>query len=342
MACGVLTYDAFECQLCGICCRKQKVVLLTLDDIYRLSDKLGLKPGAFYKKYCLRSGRFNSDSIPRIYLKTEGGCPFLKDNMCSVHDAKPIVCAENPFYYVESSLAAYRVFGIIQDECCISRMPYDTVTKGDVERLIDMEILVKATDDYMACYGKFDERTAAEHREQSMADLKNKSIRAEVNTTLLDQAIRREDMCRNDPYYKGAMGMYLSGFYRKYLDTVEQAKKDHKYVISLQPSALGVVDGLITLVLFNEDYKAVKKALNSHMDADIHTKLSFDDEMEYLILTIPVGDGVTLFYYHTDPENKNLIKRTPGKLLIDFREEKGGHFVYRGNDTDAWLTEPSR
>jgi Fe-S-cluster containining protein len=317
-------------------------VLLTLDDIFRLSEKLGLKPGAFYKKYCLRSGRFNSDAIPRIYLKTEGGCPFLKDGMCSVHDAKPVVCAENPFYYVESSLAAYRVFGIIQDECCISLMPYDTVTKGDVERLIDMEILVKATDDYMVRYGKFDEKTAAEYREQSLSDLKNKSIRAETYTTLLDQAIRREDMCRNDPYYKGAMGMYLSGFYRKYFDMVKQAKKDHKNVLSFQPSALGVIDGVITLVLFNEDYKAVKNALNGHKDADIHIKLTFDNEMEYLLVTIPDGDRVVLFYYHTDRENKNLIKRTPGKLLIDFREEKGGHFVFRGNDADAWLTEPSQ
>lgn len=338
MACGVLTFDEFKCRQCGICCKKQKVVLLTLEDVYRLANKIDMKPEAFYKRYCLRSRRFNSDGRSRIYLKAEGGCPFLKDNACSIHEVKPVVCAQNPFYYTESSLAAYRVFGIIQDECCISRMPYDTVTKGDTERLIDMEILVKATDDYLARYGKFDERTAAAYREKALNDLKDQGLRAAIYTELLDQAIRREDMCRNDPYYKGAMGMYLSGFYRKYLDTVEQAKTQYKHVITFQPSALGVVEGRMAIVLFNDDYKTVKKALSNKADADIHTKLSSLDGVDYLIVSIPYGDNVVLFYYHTDAEGKKMIRRIPGKLLIDFREEKGGHFVYEGKDTDGWLT----
>jgi len=40
MASGVLTYDDFQCIRCGTCCKKQKVVLLTIYDIFRLSDKL--------------------------------------------------------------------------------------------------------------------------------------------------------------------------------------------------------------------------------------------------------------------------------------------------------------
>jgi uncharacterized protein len=341
MASGVLTYDEFKCRRCGACCKNQKAVLLTLDDIFRLSERLGMQPGVFYKRYCLRSGKFSFDNILRIYLKTEGGCPFLQDGLCSVYDARPIVCAVNPFYYFESSLAAYRVLSLTQDECSLSAMPYDMITKGDVERLVDMDILVGATDEYMDRYGKFDKVAAAAYREKSLRELHDKSRRSVAYAALLDQAVHREDSCRNDTYYIGAMGMYLSGFYRKYLETVEQVKKEYRHVVAFQPSALGVVDGQITVMLSNKEYLAVKKALGSLKEAEIHTTRMVKDEIQYLIMSISNSDIVVLFYYYADPEKMKLIQRTPGELLIDFREEKGGHFIFRGTDADAWLTEDS-
>jgi len=50
---------------------------------------------------------------------------------------------------MEASLAAYKVFGIIEDECRINEYSYDTMVKGDNERLVDMDILVNATDEYI-------------------------------------------------------------------------------------------------------------------------------------------------------------------------------------------------
>lgn len=335
MASGVLPIDEFQCSRCGVCCRKQKVVLLTLFDVFRLSGKLGIKPGEFFKKYCTISAKFNSDGLKRFYLKADGGCPFLKDDLCSVQDVKPVVCARNPFYYFEASLAALKVFGIIEDECRINEYPYDTMAKGDNERLIDMDILVKATDEYIAGYGRFDEKTAAQYYEKSLADLNDADLRAGTYVTLLDQSVKREAMCRTEAYYQGAMNMYLSGFYNDFKRTV----KSSDGALVFEPSALGTIDGVMALVLFEKDYKAVKKALGQQNGADIRTKASVFEDREYVIVSIEPKNGKNvIFYYHIDPGEKKQLRHEPGEVMIDFKNEKGGRFILRGSDIDRWLS----
>lgn len=335
MASGVLTYDDFHCSRCGACCRKQKVVLLTVYDILRLSERLGLRPGKFFKKYCTMSSKFNSEGLKRFYLKADGGCPFLKDNVCSVHDIKPIVCARNPFYYMEASLAAYKVFGIIEDECCINEYPYDTIAKGDNYSLIDMDILVKATDEYIAMYGRFDENTALPYNEKSQQYLKDPDLRALTDTTLIDQSVRREGLCRTDPYYRGATNMYLSGFYNEFKKTVRNS--DGAY--TFEPSALGMIDNVMALVLFEKDYREVKKALGQHSGAEVHTRASVYDEREYVTVSIEPKNGKkVIFYYHIEPEEKGALSHEPGEILIDFKNEKGGSFIFKGKDADKWLS----
>jgi Fe-S-cluster containining protein len=335
MASGVLAYDDFQCSKCGICCKKQKAVLLTVFDIFRLSDRLGMKPDSFFKKYCTKSTKFNSDGLKRFYLRADGGCPFLKDNLCFVQDVKPVVCARNPFYYMEASLAAYKVFGIIEDECCINEYPYDTMAKGDNERLIDMDILVKVTDEYIAKYGRFDEKTAAPYYEKSLEDLKDQDLRALAYTTLLDQSVRREMMCRTDEYYQGAMDMYLSGFYNDF----KRAVKDPGGALSFEPSALGTIDNVMALILFEKDFKEVKKALGLNIGAAVHTKATLYDDREYVIVSIdPVNGKKVMFYYHIEPGEKKSMRHEPGEVLIDFKNERGGSFTFSGKDVDGWLS----
>lgn len=335
MASGVLTYDNFHCIRCGTCCKKQKVVLLTIYDIFRLSDKLKMKPGEFFRKYCTISHKFNSNGLRRFYLKAEGGCPFLKDNLCSVQDRKPVVCARNPFYYMEASLAAYKVFGIIEDECCINEYPYDTMVKGDNERLIDMDILVQATDDYIGKYGRFDEKTAAPYYEKSLEDLKDLDARALAYTTLLDQSVRREAMCRTDEYYQGATNMYLSGFYNEF----KKAVKGSNGVYSFEPSALGMIDNIMALVLFEKDFMDVKKALGKKDGADVRTKVTHFEDREYVIVSVePKGGKKVMFYYHIEPAEKNGLLHWPGEIRIIFKSEKGGSFIFNGRDADRWLS----
>jgi Fe-S-cluster containining protein len=336
MASSVLTYDAFACKKCGVCCKKQKVVLLTLYDISRISKHLGLSSNAFFKKYCTTSKKFNSDGLKRFYLKAEGGCPFLKDNLCSIQEAKPVVCARNPFYYLEASLAAYKVFGIIEDECHINEYPYDTMAKGDNERLIDMDILVKATDDFIAKHGRFDEKTAAQYYEKSLQDLEDSGRRWLTYATLLEQSIRREEMCRTDPYYVGAANMYISGFYDEFRRVVKAAG-DNGNVLSFEPSALGTMDKVMTLILFEKDFNQVKKAL-AHGEADVSVSAREFEGREYDIVTIKPGTNLkVIFYYHIEPKDKRELRHGPGEIPINFKNEKGGSFVFRGRDADGWL-----
>jgi hypothetical protein len=337
MASSVLTYDAFVCKKCGVCCKKQKVVLMTVYDIFRVSRHLGMSSNDFFKRYCTKSAKFNSDGLKRFYLRADGGCPFLKGNLCSVQDIKPVVCARNPFYYIEASLAAYKVFGILEDECHINEYPYDTIAKGDNERLIDMDILVKATDEYIARYGRFDEKTAAPYYEKSLSGLKDPKLRALTYNTLLEQSIRREETCRTDPYYTGAANMYLSGFYGEFKRAAKEAG-DNGNVLAFEPSALGTIDNVLTVILFEKDYNQAKRALAQGEGANIRVSSREHYGREYDIITIEPGkDKKVIFYYHIEPKDKKELRHCPGEIAISFKSEKGGGFAFRGRDADGWL-----
>lgn len=338
MASSVLTYDAFVCKKCGVCCKKQKVVLLTVYDIFRVSRHIGMSPNDFFKRYCTKSTKFNSDGLKRFYLRADGGCPFLKDNLCSIQEIKPVVCAQNPFYYIEASLAAYKVFGILEDECHINEYPYDTMAKGDNERLIDMDILVSLTDEYIGKYGKFSEKTARPYYEKSMEALEDHGLRTATYTKLLDQSIRREDVCRTDPYYSGAMGMYISGFYKEFKRMVKDAMEKGD-ALAFEPSSLGTIDNVMTLILFEKDYHEAEKALMHGEGAEVSVRSREHEGREYDIITITGTDKKVIFYYHIDPKDKKELSHGPGEITINFKSGKGGAFAFRGRDVDGWLAQ---
>ena len=88
----------FHCTMCGKCCIHREDILLTPKDIYRMAKKLEVTPKELFERYC--ETYIGSDSrIPIVRLKPRGSvqhCPLLKDRKCSVHDAKPTVCAMFP------------------------------------------------------------------------------------------------------------------------------------------------------------------------------------------------------------------------------------------------------
>ena len=88
----------FHCTMCGKCCIDREDILLTPRDIYNMSKELGLNPRDFFIAYC--ENYIGSDSrMPIVRLKPRGSikrCPLLKDRKCSVHKAKPAVCAMFP------------------------------------------------------------------------------------------------------------------------------------------------------------------------------------------------------------------------------------------------------
>lgn len=88
----------FHCTMCGKCCINREDILLTPRDMYNLAKELSMTPHEVMNTYC--ETYIGSDSrMPIVRLKPRGEikrCPLLKDRKCSVHKAKPTVCALFP------------------------------------------------------------------------------------------------------------------------------------------------------------------------------------------------------------------------------------------------------
>lgn len=106
----------FSCQKCGACCRgfKEGEVYLYKDDITRLAKLLNLASKSGLRKFAIKYLKVVSDSFfwkepgaarGKMYrYKTLGfkftgddeHCQFLKDNKCTVHEARPFQCRAFP------------------------------------------------------------------------------------------------------------------------------------------------------------------------------------------------------------------------------------------------------
>ncbi len=88
----------FHCTMCGRCCINREDILLPPRDLYAMAKELNFTSKEFFDKYC--EVFIGSDTrIPVVRLKPVGSvkrCPLLKDRRCSVHQAKPTVCALFP------------------------------------------------------------------------------------------------------------------------------------------------------------------------------------------------------------------------------------------------------
>lgn len=89
----------FHCTQCGKCCIDRDDILLTPYDVFRISKELGIPPEDTVSKYG-ETYVGQSSHIPLVRLKPLGAekrCPLLKeDNKCTVHNAKPVICAMFP------------------------------------------------------------------------------------------------------------------------------------------------------------------------------------------------------------------------------------------------------
>ena len=98
MCIGTDEHFHFHCKQCGKCCINREDILLNPKDLYNISKELGLAPRDTIAHYCEVYLGQNS-RIPIVRLKPRGSikrCPLLRDRKCSVHNAKPTVCALFP------------------------------------------------------------------------------------------------------------------------------------------------------------------------------------------------------------------------------------------------------
>ncbi len=79
-----------DCTQCANCCRLTEVGL-TQRDVEKLAKFLGVTNGEF-----LRDSTMRAEEGELILKRTEAGCIFLKDNLCTVYEARPQNCANFP------------------------------------------------------------------------------------------------------------------------------------------------------------------------------------------------------------------------------------------------------
>ena len=95
-------HDEIDCRKCANCCREGEAGV-SKRDVERLADFLGLSAEEFREQYTMRAK--DNDLILKRSDKT--GCVFLRDNQCSVYEARPKACADYPhLVHVDGSVAA--------------------------------------------------------------------------------------------------------------------------------------------------------------------------------------------------------------------------------------------
>ena len=89
---------SFGCTMCGKCCINREDILINPKDVYNIARKLDITPTDVLKEYC--DAYIGEDSrMPIVRLQPRGivkRCPFLKELKCSIHEAKPTLCATFP------------------------------------------------------------------------------------------------------------------------------------------------------------------------------------------------------------------------------------------------------
>jgi Fe-S-cluster containining protein len=147
----------FECGCCGLCCRRDPYYAVSLLDIRNIS--MGLRMGAaeFFDRFCAVIDTPGGFRYPAILAPD--GCPFLKDNMCSIHLVKPIGC----WVFPESALVPVRILKksvTAIPSCGILSMPdNDRPLKADLELLAARDLHFEHTKKYFEEHDAFEEKS---------------------------------------------------------------------------------------------------------------------------------------------------------------------------------------
>jgi Fe-S-cluster containining protein len=124
----------FQCQGSGKCCVSHGqfgFVYVTLQDRKRFAEHLGMSTREFTKKYCEKTDGF-------FHLKDSkdlnGDCLFLKNQRCSVYEARPTQCRTWPFWPEVMNAKTWKME--VQSFC-------PGVGKGPVWKAAEIEALLR-------------------------------------------------------------------------------------------------------------------------------------------------------------------------------------------------------
>ena len=96
-----------DCTACANCCRVPEVGI-TERDIEKLAKFLGMTRNEFIRDYTQRD-----EKNALILKRTEAGCVFLQDNLCTVYEARPHNCANFPHLVRGSGSIASRMWQLV-------------------------------------------------------------------------------------------------------------------------------------------------------------------------------------------------------------------------------------
>ncbi|MBN2192195.1 MAG: YkgJ family cysteine cluster protein [Polyangiaceae bacterium] len=128
-----------QCRRCGDCCRGARVPL-TDRDLWRLVAATGLDPAALVD--WLAPNEIDMTGEPETFVRLrEGrrlmvlrhereGCPFLVEDVCSVHPHRPLACATFP-YDLDLGLGGEPVVIGLAGASCVPRGPPDVMRVAD-------------------------------------------------------------------------------------------------------------------------------------------------------------------------------------------------------------------
>ena len=149
------TLQRFECTKCGACCRDEfLLVTVTGSDIVKIAAVLGLGPDEMLKAldfYVISDSQSTPVGLERFpSVATESGlafialkkmengeCVFLKENLCMIHPARPVVCRSFPFVFDESD--GHRTWGLsAKKEICPGLGIGPQVSEVEINALADI------------------------------------------------------------------------------------------------------------------------------------------------------------------------------------------------------------
>ena len=95
---GIDTPFRFHCTQCGKCCINREDIMLSPFDLFRAAKALEMTPQEFVDEYC-DTYLGETSRMPIVRIQPRGAikrCPLMKDRKCTIHSAKPTVCAMFP------------------------------------------------------------------------------------------------------------------------------------------------------------------------------------------------------------------------------------------------------
>lgn len=76
-------------------CRCSPSSIITPSEVFKMADKLNMRSEEIIMRYCSVTVSKNT-GVPVVALKSDGVCPFVDGNECSLGTAKPIPCGLFP------------------------------------------------------------------------------------------------------------------------------------------------------------------------------------------------------------------------------------------------------